>query len=310
MSLSTAPATTRDHKGLGAGLLCYTMWGVLPLLFHAAERMGAGVVEIVAWRTIWSVPLALGLVVAVDRAAGLKALLLAPRHLLALALSSVLIAVNWLTYVWAVDSGHTITASLGYYINPLLNMAAGAVMFRERIDRFGMAAIALATVGVIIQGLALGEFPWVSLVLAFSFAGYGIVRKQAKADAQTGLLVECLILAVPAVIFAAWTVAHGQGVFGRSLGPTLLLLLCGPATVVPLALFAFAARRLPLTIVGFLQFIAPTLQFMVGLWQGEAMTPMRALSFVFIWAGVGVFALGAILRSSNANAGARSSANA
>lgn len=297
---STAPSSAsapHDRQGLLAGLACYGVWGFLPILFGAAERSGAGVLEIVAWRTIISAPLALGLVLWADRAAGLKTLLLNPKDLLALLLSAALIAVNWITYVWAVDTGHTITASLGYYINPLLNMAAGALLFREKIDRSGMAAIALALVGVVIQGLALGEFPWISLILAFSFAGYGIVRKQARADAQTGLLVECVILAVPAAVFAVVSELQHKAVFGHSAAPTLLLILCGPATVVPLALFAFAARRLPLTIVGFLQFIAPTIQFAIGLAQGEAMTPLRALSFVFIWGGVAVFAWGAVARS-------------
>ena len=159
-----------------------------------------------------------------------------------------------------------------------------------------MAAIALAAVGVLIQGIALGEFPWISLILAFSFAGYGVVRKQAAVSAQTGLFVECLFLVLPALAYAGWLSYAGQGVFGHKAAPTILLIFCGPATVVPLALFAFAARRLPLTIIGFLQFIAPTLQFGCGLFAGEVLTPGRALSFVFIWAGVLVFGLGAWMR--------------
>lgn len=266
-------------------------------MFNAAERSGATVFEIVAWRTIWSVPLALVLVFAADRGAGLKALLATPRIIAALALSAVLIAVNWTVYVWAVDNGHTLSASLGYYLNPLLNMVVGAAFFRERMDRFGIIAMALAAVGVLIQGLALGEVPWVSLVLAFSFCGYGVVRKQAAVSAQTGLLVECLLLVIPAIAYAAFLTHAGQGVFGKHTTPTLLLIACGPATVVPLALFAFAARRLPLTLVGFLQFIAPTLQFGVGVLAGELLTPARILSFVFIWAGVAVFAFGAWTRT-------------
>ena len=139
----------------------------------------------------------------------------------------------------------------------------------------------------------MGEFPWISLILAFSFAGYGLVRKQAAVSAQTGLLVECLFLVLPALAYAVWLTHAGHGVFGRHTTPTLLLIVCGPATVIPLALFAFAARRLALTIMGFLQFIAPTLQFGCGLLVGEVLTPGRALSFIFIWAGVLVFAMGA-----------------
>ncbi len=285
-----------DRRGLGAGLLCYSIWGFLPLLFNAAEHAGAGVFEIVAWRTLWSVPLALALVWVIDRGAALKLVFLRPASLGALVVSASLIAVNWCTYVWAVENGQTLSASLGYYLIPLLNMAAGAVMFRERIDRTGQAAIALAAVGVAIQGLALGQLPWVALVLAFSFGSYGVVRKKISVDAQTGLLVECLILAVPAAAFAGWLAMHGQAAFGRAPAPTLLLILCGPITVVPLALFAFAARRLPLTIVGFLQFIAPTIQFFLALAQGEKLTTGAVVSFAFIWAGVLVFAYGAWAR--------------
>ena len=294
MSAPAAPSTERS--ALTAGVICYTLWGFLPLLFNAAEHSGAGVFEIVAWRTIWSVPLAALLVFLADRGAGLRMLLATPKIIAALFLSAILIGINWSTYVWAVDNGHTLSASLGYYINPLLNMAVGALLFRERIDRLGIVAIVLAAIGVLIQGLALGEFPWISLILAFSFCGYGVVRKQAAVTAQTGLLVECLFLVIPAMIYAAMMAHSGQGVFGRNGAATVLLIFCGPATVVPLALFAFAARRLPLTIVGFLQFIAPTLQFGCGLFAGEVLTPARGLSFVFIWAGVAVFALGAWLR--------------
>ena len=285
-----------DRRGLIAGLVCYTLWGFLPLLFDAAEHSGAGAFEIVAWRTIWSLPLAIALVLAMDGAASIRAVLAAPRVLLALALSAALIAVNWTTYVWAVVNGHILPASLGYYINPLLNMAAGAVMFRERISRTGYAAIALAFTGVVIQGVALHGPPWIPLILGLSFCGYGIVRKTAAVSAQTGLLVECVYLAVPAIAYAGWLTASGHGVFGKAAAPTLLLMACGPATVVPLALFAFAARRLPLTLIGFLQFIGPTLQFCCGLAAGETLTPMTALSFVFIWAGVLVFAAGALIR--------------
>lgn len=294
MTEATATATPADRRGLIAGLACYGVWGFLPLLFNAAEHSGAGVFEIVAWRTILSVPLALGLVWYVDRAAAFRMLLQRPGQIALLALSATLIAINWTVYVWAVENGRTLSASLGYYINPLVNMAAGALMFRERINRTGQVAIGLAVIGVAIQGVALGQIPWISLVLAFSFGGYGIVRKKAAADAQTGLLVECIILAVPALAYVGWLASAGHGAFGRSFTPTALLILCGPATVIPLALFGFAARRLPLTLMGFLQFIAPTIQFFIALWLGEKLTPAAAVSFAFIWAGVAVFVCGAL----------------
>src|ERR1700761_7017593 len=174
---TSSDAPGPDRQGLAAGLLCYSLWGLLPLLFNAAEHAGAGVLEIVAWRTLWSTPLALALVWLVDRGAALRALFLRPRALLTLVLSATLIATNWITYVWAVDNGHTLAASLGYYLTPLINMAAGALLFKERVDRISMIAMGLAVLGVAVQGLALGQVPWIPLVLAISFGGYGIVRK-------------------------------------------------------------------------------------------------------------------------------------
>jgi chloramphenicol-sensitive protein RarD len=288
-----------DRAAVVAGLVSYSLWGVLPLFLHQVARTGAGAFEVVAWRTIWSVPLALGLGLWMGKRAGVGAALTSPRLMATLALSAALIGVNWTVYVWAVGAGHTLSASLGYYLNPLLSMAVGALFFRERISRTGAIAIGLASIGVVIQGLALGEFPWVSLVLAISFCGYGVVRKQAPVDAGTGLFVECVALAIPALAYVIWLSSAGHGAFGKTPAATVWLMLCGPATVAPLALFAVAARRLPLTVIGFMQFIAPTLQFLCGLIAGESLTPLRALSFVFIWAGVLVFAAGAVWNSRN-----------
>ncbi len=277
-----------DRTAMASGLVCYTLWGLLPILFIWAGRAGAGAFEIVAWRTIWSLPCAAGLALAVQRRGVLKGVGRATLGLLLL--SAVLIAVNWTTYVWAVEARRTLSASLGYYILPLLNVAIGAVAFRERITRWGGVAIALAAVGVVLQGLALGEFPWISIVLALSFGGYGVVRKVAKVEALPGLFVECLILFPPAVAYAGWLAVSRHGLFGVRGDASLLLALGGPATVAPLALFTFGARRLRLSTMAFLQFITPTLQFVVGIEAGETLTPLRAVSFAFIWAGVAVFA--------------------
>lgn len=286
--------TAPDRSGLTAGLACYVIWGLLPILFQALERAGVSPVEIVAWRTVFGAPLALLLVLMVGQWSGFVGM--SARTFAGLALSATLIGINWLVYVWAVGSGRTLEASLGYYINPLLNMAAGRFLFGERIDRWGWAAIGLATAGVVLQAVALNGPPWVSLILALSFCGYGIVRKRIAATAQTGLLAECAILSIPAVAWLIWTATHGRLSIGGSPGVTALMALAGPATVVPLALFAIAARSLPLTFIGFLQFISPTLQFLVGVQSGEPLTPLRAFSFVFIWGGVLVFGVGALLR--------------
>ena len=294
--MSAAPAA--DRAGLIAAFGCYGLWGLLPLLFQAVERAGGGAVETVAWRTLFSIPVAAALVIWTRQGPALRALGL--RGGATLGLSAALIAFNWLVYVWAVHHGRTLEGSLGYYLNPLLNMAAGALLFGERISRAGWAAIALASVGVALQAAALGAVPWVSLALALSFCGYGIVRKRSAAPAQGGLLVECLLLAGPAAAYLAGQAAHGGGVFGGSVAATALLAFCGPATVAPLALFAFATQRLPLTIMGFVQFLAPTLQFAIGVEGGEALTPLRLVSFGFIWAGVAVFAVAALRRTRGA----------
>jgi chloramphenicol-sensitive protein RarD len=171
------------------------------------------------------------------------------------------------------------------------------VFFRERIDRWGALAIALAGAGVLIQMAAIGEPPWISLSLAVLFCTYGILRKRVDADAQTGLFVECLVLTLPGLLWVLWLQNTGQGAFGQSAAVTAVLLINGPATVAPFALFAWTARRLPLSTVGFIQFIGPTLTFGVGLAAGEPFTALYALAFAFIWAAVAVFAYGLWSRS-------------
>lgn len=283
-----------DRTGLAAGLFCYTAWGLLPVLLHMAGAAGAAPFEIVGWRTLWSIPFALA-IVAVTRGFGqVRSVLASPRSFAVLVVSAALIAANWSLYVWAVTSAQVLAASLGYYINPLLNIAVGALVFRERIGPAGLVAIGLATCGVALQAAALGAFPWLSIGLALSFTAYGVVRKRAVADAQTGLLIECLVLSVPAALYVGWLAHTGAGRFGHAAWVTGWLFLTGPATVAPLFAFAVAARRLPLTVLGFLQFIGPTLQFAFGVASGEPLTPLRIVSFVFIWAGVAVFAAGAL----------------
>ncbi|HYD44295.1 MAG TPA: EamA family transporter RarD [Phenylobacterium sp.] len=281
------------RQALAAGLSCYLIWGFVPLVFQAIGRLGAGPWEILAHRTMWAIPFALLLVLAARQGGQLRAVLASPRTLSWLALSALLVGVNWVVFIFAVNSGRLLETSLGYYINPLFNMAAGALLFRERLDRIGLVAIALAAIGVVIQGVALGHLPYVSLILAFSFGMYGVVRKQVAADAQTGLFVECLILGLPGLAFIVWLQSQGGGRFDDGPIAVAWLIASGPITALPLALFAWAARRMPLSAMGFLQFIAPTISFMIGLAQGEPFTLLRAWSFGFIWAGAATFAYGA-----------------
>ena len=294
-SVNETPDQTRS--AYVAGVACYTLWGFLPLYFHLLSTMGVGAWEMIAHRTMWSVLWAAGLVLLARQATQVGRVLRQPKTLGLLALSTLMIFANWTIYVFAVNAGKVIEASLGYYINPLMNMAAGALLFRERVSTEGKVAIALAAIGVGIQTLALGHLPVISLGLAVSFCAYAILRKQVKADAQTGLFFECAYLALPGLLYVLHLQSTGAGHFGSGAGVSLLLALAGPATVVPLALFAWSARRLPLSAVGFLQFIAPTIQFLLGVALGESFTPLRALSFLFIWLGVAAFAYGAWKRT-------------
>jgi chloramphenicol-sensitive protein RarD len=295
MPSSSAPGG--EHRlALTAATSCYLIWGFVPLAFQAVNRLGVGPWEILAHRIVWSIPVAFLFVFLAKQGRQAITVLKNPRTLAWLFLSSLLIATNWVVFIWAVTSNRLLESSLGYYINPLVSMAAGALIFRERIDRIGQAAIGLALVGVTVQAVALGQLPWVSLVLALSFGGYGVVRKQVAADAQTGFLVETLLVGFAAVAYIAWLAGQGGSHFAD---PTtaLWLIACGPITAIPLVLFSWAARRVPLSLMGFLQFIAPTISFVIGLMQGEAFTPLRALSFAFIWGGAAVFLHGMWRRS-------------
>ncbi|HWQ86777.1 EamA family transporter RarD [Brevundimonas sp.] len=275
---------------------CYVMWGFMPLLFMGQHAVGFDALEILAHRALWAVAVASLLVFLAGQGGQVRAALTNPKTLGWLTASTLLIGINWGVYVWATTHEATLEASLGYYINPLLNMVVGLWLFREKIDRWGWIAIGLAAVGVLFQALALGRPPWISLILAFSFASYGVIRKRVPIDAQAGLLIECLLLVPFGLAWVVWLQHTGAGVAFDSPVNTAWALLNGPATVLPLALFAWSARRLPLSTIGFIQFLAPTLQFAVGVWAGEALTPLRVVSFAFIWGGAGVFAAAALLR--------------
>jgi chloramphenicol-sensitive protein RarD len=292
-----SPAPNEARNAVAAGVVCYLMWGFIPLAFQQMAAHGATPWEILAHRAVWGVPMAILLVAMARQWDKVIATLRDKRTMGWLALSSLFIAVNWITYISAVNGGRALETSLGYYLNPLLNMAAGAWLFKERLSGPGKIAVVLAGIGVVIQAIALGHMPWVSLILATSFAIYGIIRKRISADAQTGLLVECLVLSLPGLAFVIWGMTHGDSHFLNSPATTAWLVFAGPLTVVPLALFAWAARRMPLSTMGFLQYLAPTIVFVIGTLQGEPLGLIRIISFGFIWAAVTVFVIGAVRTS-------------
>jgi chloramphenicol-sensitive protein RarD len=282
------------HTALLSGTGAYLIWGFVPLVMQAVGRTGPLAWEILAHRILWGAVTAAVFVAVARQWPGVLRVLKEPKTLALLLVSSALIGVNWLVYIWAVNSGHVMQTSLGYYINPLVNMAAGALIFREKLGRLAICAIGLAVIGVAVQTAALGQLPFTSLALAASFGGYGIVRKYVAADAQTGLLIECAILVPLCLGYVIWLETQGGGHFSASPAATFWLIATGPATATPLALFAWAARRMPLSALGFLQFLAPTISFTIAVIQGEAFTPMNALAFGFIWLGAAVFVAGVL----------------
>jgi chloramphenicol-sensitive protein RarD len=284
------------RAALAAGIGCYLIWGFVPLVFQAIARLGVGPWETLAHRIVWSVPAAAALVVLSGQVAELRSVLRRPRTIAWLALSATLIAINWVVFISAVSSRRLIEASLGYYITPLVSMAAGAIVFHEKIDRIARIAVVFAAIGVAIQAAALGHVPWISLVLAASFGTYGIVRKRVAASAQVGFLVETIIVGTVATAWIVWLSRTGTSQID-SRAAVAWLIACGPITAIPLVLFAWAARRIPLSRMGFLQFLGPTISLVIGVVQGEPLTAARLLSFAFIWVGAAVFVYGALRRS-------------
>ncbi len=283
-------SSTSTRAGVIAGVACYVIWGFVPLFFQVIASFGAQPWEILAHGIAWGGLSAVAIVLLAKHGNQVPEILRAPKTMAWLALSALLIAINWVVYIWAVTHGATLDASLGYYLVPLINMGAGALLFRERIGLAAKIAIGVAAVGVVLQGVALGALPIASLALAVAWGGYGIIRKRVKAEAQAGLLVECLVLMVPAVAYIVWLEVNGHGHLLSSPVSAAWLIAAGPVTAIPLALFAWAARKMPLSTMGFLQFIAPTLSFAIGAEEGESLTPLRLASFAFIWAGVAIYA--------------------
>ena len=289
----SAAAPGGSRQALAAGLAGYVIWGLVPAVFILAGRAGASPLEIVGQRAIWAAPWAGLLVVIAGHGNQVARVFRNPKLLGQLAVSALMIVSGWTVYVWAVNNGHNIEAALGYYINPLLNMAIGATLFRERINAIGLAAIGLATVGTVLQALALGHPPLIALFLAVTFTIFGVIRKRVEVDAQAGLFVESLLMWLPGLGLVLWLAHAGVTKFATGAPVTLILLAMGPITVAPLAFFAWTTRRLPLSTVGFLQFTGPTIGFLIGLAVGERLTPLGLVSFGFIWAGVALFMLGA-----------------
>ena len=272
-----------SNKGILYGIGAYLMWGFFPLYFKALHIVPA--LEIMFHRVVWCF-LFLALVILVKKEwSNLKFELKRPRILPIYALAAVLLAANWLVYIFGINSGQVVETSLGYFINPLFSVALGVIFLREKLRPMQWLPIGLAAAGVIYLTLQFGALPWIALALAFTFGFYGLLKKIAPLGALHGLTLETAILFLPALGYLLLAESQGSAAFGHtSWSVTLLLALTGVVTAIPLLLFAAAARSIPLYMIGILQYIAPTLQFLLGvLVFGEAFTSARVVGFTIIW---------------------------
>jgi len=283
----TDPAR-RARTGFALGLSAYFVWGVLPLYFKALTAVAP--TEIVAHRIIWSILFLAPLVLVGRRLAGIAAAIRTPRVAMVLALTAALIGINWLVYIYAVVNGHVLEASLGYYLNPLVNVLLGVLVLKERLSAVQKCAVALAALAVAFLALRSGGAIWISLTLAFSFALYGFLRKVAPVEALEGLSVETIFLAPIALGWILWLQHHGQGAFLHDRRIDALLIFGGALTALPLLLFTAAAKRLPYSTLGFLQYVAPSLQFLLAITVfGEPLTVAHLICFGAIWTSLVLF---------------------
>lgn len=285
------------RRGVAAGVAAYSLWGVFPLYFRLLDRVAPG--EILLHRVVWSFVVVMVLLAAQGDRRWLAEVRATDGALGRLALAGVLVATNWLVYIWAVNNDHVVEGALGYYVNPLLTVALGVFVLGEHLTRlqrialgFGAAAVGVLTVGY-------GRVPWIALVLASSFAGYGFLKKAAAVTATRSLAVETTVLVPVAVV--AMLVLHGRGeaaFTNGSVGRDVLLVGLGMVTAVPLLLFGSAAGRIPLSLLGLLQYLTPTLQLVCGVVIfGEPMPPVRLAGFVLVWIALGLLAVDAVGRS-------------
>lgn len=276
-------------RGFLLALGAYLFWGLLPLYMKAVAHIPAA--EVVAHRIVWSIPIAGAVLLLLGRTADLKAALRSPRTIAMAALTAAIISVNWGIYVWAIAVERTVETALGYYINPLVTVTIGAVLLGEKLSRAQVIAVGLAVVAVVLLTVDSGELPWISLALAFTFAAYGYFRKTLPIGPSQGFFLELLLLALPAIAYIVWLQARGEGHFLASQPADIgWLLLSGPVTAVPLLLFTFGAKLLKLSTIGIMQYIAPTIVFLIAVFLfGEAFTPVRAVAFMLIWTALAIY---------------------
>jgi chloramphenicol-sensitive protein RarD len=296
---SSSIQSDNSRAGLLYGITCYTLWGIFPLYFIQLEFAPA--LEIVAHRIIWSLLLCLALLAVTRRLPEFFAVLRNPRQLGSLAIAAALITCNWLTYVYATNNGQVLQASLGYFINPLLTILLGVVLLREQLRPMQWVAVAIALLAIIVIAVGQGGPPWLALTMALTFGFYGLSKKLAGRSIAPipSLTIETLLVAPVAIIVLMWITEHGESHFlAHGMSSALLLSSTGIATTIPLIAFAAAARRLPLSMLGMLQYIGPILQFIVAVTvMHEVMSPARWTGFGMIWVALALITVDALHNS-------------
>ena len=290
MSAAEPPADMQkgSRRGFGYGVAAYGLWGVLPLYFKAIARVPA--VDIVAHRVLWSLPFLAVLIAIGNGWDKVRAAVRNPKTLGILAITALLIGGNWLLYVYAVTSGHILAASFGYYLNPLANVLLGRFVLHERLNRLQWTAVAIAGAGISVLAAGALSQLWMSLTLCATFALYGLLRKVVSADAVSGLAVETALLFPLAIAWLGWRASTGAPIMGETSTETTLLVFAGIVSTTPLLLFTAAARKLAYSTLGMLQFIAPTLQFLIAvLVYGEPFTIAHAIAFPAIWTALALY---------------------
>ena len=288
------------NPGILSAALAYTIWGLFPLYFKQLASVAP--TDVLVHRIIWSLVFVVIVLSMRRHWSWLRDVARSPRILGAFTLSALLLSGNWLTYIWSVNNGHIVDASLGYFITPLVNVLLGYTVLHERLRPAQWVAVGLAAAGVLWLAIQGGQFPWIAIVLACTFGGYGLLRKIAALGALEGLALETMILAPPALAVLAWAAAHGGNHFPAESGlVTALLVGIGPVTAVPLLLFAAGARRIRMTTLGLLQYIGPTIQFVLGVWlYNEAFSGSRVVGFMLIWAALAIYSIESLLQGSSA----------
>ena len=288
----------RSEKSLGLifGLSAYILWGLFPLYWPLLKPASA--YEIVAHRAVWTLVFCLVVLAFHMKLRQTVAQLKKPRILFGLLATAILISINWIVYIWATNAGHVVEASLGYYINPLVIIAFGVLLLKEKMRIGQWVAVGIATVGVAVLTIDYGRLPWIAIALALSWGSYGVIKKVLGLGALEGLTIETMLSFIPYITYLLILENNGTGQFGHDVGLSILLLSAGAITAIPLLLFNGSTTRLPYTVIGLLQYITPTIQFSIGVWvRHEDMPTARWVGFIIIWMALGALAID-LLRSS------------